>query len=78
MVLPDGTVHEGDGDCKFLEWEGDIAVCTVHGQTFELGGETYAWEETPCGRHGQVEREDSPCRIGAYLRPHSSVGRARS
>ena len=81
VVLPDGTFYAGDGiGCKNLRWEaGDggrlnKAACTVHGQDTVLEGETYTWKETPCGRHGQIERsKDTPCRMGACTTVNSYI-----
>ena len=69
VVLPDGTFYDGNGTgCKNLRWDNAKASCSVHGQDAVLEGETYSWEETPCGRHGQIERsEDAPCRIGKHV-----------
>ena len=73
VVLPDGNTHLGGGeDCKFLIWDGDDAVCTVHGQdsVIEFDGKMIVtpWEETPCGRHGQIEQGNQPCRMGVHRR----------
>lgn len=58
-------------DCKFLVWDGIKAVCTVHGQdsVIEFEGKTIvtSWEETPCGRHSQIENGNQPCRMGKYI-----------
>jgi hypothetical protein len=72
VVLPDGTIHEGGSDCKFLTRDGPLATCTVHGKDSVItcpDGHVYRtpWEETPCGRHTQIERGNQPCRMGQYV-----------
>lgn len=54
--------HMGTGEpCKHLKGErpGEYS-CAIH--------EEPCYEETPCFRHGQVERSpDTPCRIGKHM-----------
>jgi hypothetical protein len=58
-----------DEKCKYFEWDGEKAICKIHGQTFMLEGHEYKWEETPCGRHDQISRSpDDDCRMGAHCR----------
>lgn len=54
--------HRGQGKrCKHLRGDtpGDYS-CAIH---------DYSWyEQTPCFRHGQIERSpDEPCRLGVYI-----------
>lgn len=81
VILPDGSFHEGGGiDCKFLTWEGSKAVCTVHEKAAVVHDEEgvvhkIPWEKTPCGRHTQIERGNTNCRLGEYIlerRSHAS------
>ena len=54
-------LHEGLGSpCKHLQGNkpGEYS-CKVH---------EYEWyKETPCFQHGQIEHENSPCRMGEYI-----------
>jgi hypothetical protein len=86
VILPDGTPHNGveDGDCKFLTREEDgKAMCSIHGQTTVIVREgkkhRYKWKDTPCGRHGQIERSTADvCRMGEYqLKEAARGGRLR-
>lgn len=48
------------GECPYLSWESDKAICQIHGEPW--------YEETPCFRHGQIETfVTDKCRMGAYL-----------
>jgi len=50
----------GDESCQHLEGDkpGEYS-CAIH---------DYPWyEETPCFQHGQIEQEDSDCRLGRYI-----------
>lgn len=70
VVLPDGDYYDGLGNgCKFLTWDGDQAVCTIHGHSFIHGDITYRWEETPCGQFTQIDKNPTDvCRIGKGIR----------
>jgi len=54
-------VHEGKGvPCKHLKQLPDgTHECKIHNEPW--------YEETPCARHTQIERKDSPCRMGVYV-----------
>lgn len=73
VVLPDGSLHEGLGkDCKYLTWDEDgKAVCTIHGRIARLVIEgvmhEIPWDETPCGQYSQIEKGNTPCRMGEYV-----------
>ncbi len=72
VVLPDGSLHDGSGPCKYLKRDKDNkAVCIIHGKEFKhnaFGSKfTIPWSETPCGQFTQIERSNSPCRIGKNI-----------
>jgi hypothetical protein len=55
-------ISRGDAGepCKHLL--GDIVgeyECSIHEELW--------YKETPCFSHGQIERENSPCRMGTFL-----------
>ena len=77
VILPDGKPKMSGEQCPYLKWDGDIAVCTIHGQEFELDGYKFGWEETPCGRHDQISKSpNDECRMGAHLRKKGLTGKA--
>lgn len=81
VVLPDGTFKGTIGECKFLTWDGDKAVCKVHGKKahLEFEGEkiTVDWEKTPCGEFGQIESSpDDECRMGRWMRDHGQTAKS--
>jgi len=50
----------GGSPCKHLQGrEPGKHACAVHDEPW--------YPDTPCYRHGQVERSDSPCRMGQYI-----------
>ena len=53
-------VHEGRGPCKHLRGHkpGEF-FCAIHEKDW--------YPETPCAKHGQIERTDSECRMGRYV-----------
>jgi len=54
-------VHNGNGEpCKHLVGDkpGEFS-CGIHDRSW--------YKETPCFKHGQIEREDSNCRMGEYI-----------
>jgi len=53
--------HEGKGvPCKHLRQLSDGSyACKIHDEPW--------YEETPCANHTQIERKDSPCRMGVYV-----------
>ena len=76
IILPDETAKRTDDPCKFLKWEGEKAICPIHGKSFvyDFHGEKIVvlWEETPCGQHSQIERSpDDVCRIGEFIKSKS-------
>ena len=75
----------GDGDRL------NKAVCAVYGQDAvfhqltescrgygEVERLRCTWEETPCGRHGQIEcSKDTPCRMGEFVLKKAVYGHLR-
>ena len=59
--------HNGDGKpCQHLQGDkpGEFS-CALH---------DYPWyKETPCFSHGQIEQENSNCRLGEYVLEHKRV-----
>lgn len=53
--------HLGDGSpCKHLQGDSPGQYkCAIHDEPF--------YDETPCFNHSQIERKDSPCRMGVYV-----------
>jgi len=49
-----------DGPCKHLVGDkpGEYS-CALHDKKW--------YKETPCFQHGQIERQNSPCRMGKHL-----------
>ena len=49
VILPTGVFKPTGQPCPYLEWEEDKAICSLHGQSFDLehDGHTdhYDWEE---------------------------------
>jgi len=60
---------DGSTTCPFLIWEGDQAVCKIHGHPW--------FKDTPCGQFTQeIEKsESSPCRTGTYMRANIQLWR---
>ena len=53
--------HKGAGvACKHLRQEpsGEYS-CAIHDKPW--------YHKTPCARHGQIERGNTPCRLGQYV-----------
>ena len=53
------VVHQGDGPCKHLQ--GDKPGehwCAIHDKPW--------FKETPCHHFTQVEKDNTPCRMGEY------------
>lgn len=76
VVTPDGLAKVSGVPCPYLSWDRDQAVCKIHDQSFVIAGETYKWEETPCGQFTQIEAtKDAPCRMGKFLRDSGKTGK---
>lgn len=59
-ALEECFVHKPSGViCPHLEWIDKKASCRIH--------ELSWFGLTPCHRHTQIERGDTPCRIGEYM-----------
>ena len=63
VILPDGSPKIDPSPCKFLIWEGPLAICKIYGKPASAIGTP--WEETPCGRHNTDLSGE--CRIGQYV-----------
>lgn len=60
-ILKKMTVFKNQGEqCPNFKLDGDIASCNIHNMPW--------FPDTPCGRHGQFEFEDSECRSGKWIK----------
>ena len=76
VILPDGEYKTSGKQCQYLEWDTEgKATCTVHGKSFVLDGHRHSWKQTPCGSHGQLEKGNTECRMGAFLQTQGQDGR---
>jgi hypothetical protein len=59
MALVVNTMEDGIL-CPHLSWNTEFKFsCEIHHR---------AWfDDTPCGKHSQIETGDKPCRTGAYM-----------
>lgn len=67
LVESNLIMHEGKGPCKHLQGdEPGKYSCAVH---------DYPWyKDTPCYSHGQIEYQNSNCRLGEFILKRSTDG----